>query len=229
MVSFLTPTDIITKQAIKMKIHYKEDVNLKEKSKLNMVKRVIEEFFKSAGIINHEGDMYIGNGDANDYVAFGKVAIGLMSDVRLLSYIDDWLYYDEYGNICDCGSMSKKDAGLLPPDAPDKTMYNEKKLSTMKMEIHYREATNPKDQRSLDNLIRVVDELFKRCGIPNKEKEHVYVGNGDVHDYERFGMVFSELYDWKAFLKYVDVWNFYNEYSEAENFLTLNSQKVAAL
>lgn len=230
MVSFLKPTDVgVAKPVMKMEIRYKAEIDLKEQGRLDMVKRIIEENFNSAGIIRREGDMYVGNGDAGDYVAFGKVAISLMKDVSLLKYIDEWLYYDEYGNICDCGTLSKKDAGLLPQDAPDKTMYNEETFSVMKMEIRYNEPANSKDQRSLDNLVRVVDELFKSYGLSKKEGEHIYIGNNDEHDYARFVMVFNELNGWKTFLKHVDVWNFYNEHGETEDFVMLSRRKAVAL
>lgn len=228
MVSFLNETDkqnIMEKPVMKMEIRYKEVTDMKEQKMLGAIKQSIDKSFSQAGITKHDGDMYIGNGNDRDYAAFGKVAISMMKDVILLKYIDEWLYYDEYGNICDCGARSKKDAGLLPADAPDKTMYNDEKLSVMKMEIRYKEATEPKDKRALDNLINVVDELFKRCGIVNKDGDF-YIGNDDAHDYARFGMVFGELNDWKVFLKHVNVWNFYDEHGEVEDFSTPSKQKV---
>lgn len=229
MVSFLNSIDDEKKAVMKMKVSYKTPETPKEQRTLNIVMRAIEETFNSAGITKRDGDMYIGNGDDRDYAAFGKAAIALMQEVSLLKYIDEWLYYDEYGDVCDCGAKSKKDTGLLPLDAPDKTMYQEAKLSVMKMEIRYKKAENEREQRSLNNLIKVVDGIFRDCGISKKEGNHVYIGNGDEHDYARFGMVYEALNGWIAFLKRVEIWNFHNEYGELEDFATSCKEKAGIL
>ena len=108
-------------------------------------------------------------------------------------------------------------------------MYQEAKLSVMKMEIRYKKAENEREQRSLNNLIKVVDGIFRDCGISKKEGNHVYIGNGDEHDYARFGMVFGELNDWKAFLKNIEVWKLYNESGEPEDFGTPSKRKAGIL
>ena len=86
-----------------------------------------------------------------------------------------------------------------------------------------------REQRSLNNLIKVVDGIFRDCGISKKEGNHVYIGNGDEHDYARFGMVFGELNDWKAFLKNIEVWKLYNESGEPEDFGTPSKRKAGIL
>lgn len=98
----------------------------------------------------------------------------------------------------------------------------------MKMEIHYKKATEPKDQRSLNNLIKVVDMIFTDCGFTKKDGDF-YIGNNDKNDYAHFGMVFQQLHDWKTFLKCVDVWNFYDEHGEAEDFAAPSKKSAGVL
>lgn len=202
---------------MRMEIRYKEAENPEEQKIIDMVKGIINDAFGTVGITKHEGDTYIGNGDGKDYVSFGKVGIDMMKSAAILSYVDTWLFYDEDGDIEDFGTKSKKDLGLLPPDAPDRSQHKEIKLSVMKMEIRYKKVTEPKDQRSLNNLIKVVDMIFADCGITKKDG-NFYIGNDDKNDYAHFGMVFQALNDWNIFLESVDVWNFYDEYGEAEDF-----------
>ena len=76
---------------------------------------------------------------------------------------------------------------------------DDEKKAVMKMEIRYKKAESEREQCSLNNLIKVVDGIFKDCGIPRKEGNHVYIGNGDEHDYARFGMVYEALNGWIAF------------------------------
>lgn len=70
---------------------------------------------------------------------------------------------------------------------------DDEKKAVMKMEIRYKKAESEREQCSLNNLIKVVDGIFKDCGIPRKEGNHLYIGNGDEHDYARFGMVYEAL------------------------------------
>ena len=95
----------------------------------------------------------------------------------------------------------------------------------MKMEIRYKEVTDEDEQQALNNLKEVIDQLFVRFGISNKEG-NFYIGNNDAHDYARFGMVFEALSDWRVFLKCVEVWNFYNEHGVVENFGIVCKKKV---
>lgn len=216
------------KPVMKMEIGYKEPSDLNEQDEINAVKRIIDEAFTTAGITRKDNDMYIGNNDGKDYIAFGRFAIDMMKKRDVLKYIDTWLFYDEDGNIDDFGTKSKKDIGLLPLDAPDKSRYKEKKLSVMKMEIRYKPVANNSDQQTLDNLRAIVDMIFADCGFTQKEGDF-YIGNNDKDDYAHFGMVFGQLNNWKIFLKSVDVWKFYDEYGDAEDFATPSKKRAGVL
>ena len=106
---------------------------------------------------------------------------------------------------------------------------DDEKKAVMKMEIRYKKAESEREQRSLNNLIKVVAGIFRDCGISKKEGNHVYIGNGDEHDYARFGMVYEALNGWIAFLKRVEIWNFHNEYGESEDFATSCKEKAGIL
>lgn len=215
----------MAESVMKMEISYKKAVDEEEQKKIDAVKRIIDEAFCTVGINKKENDMYIGNNDGKDYIAFGRFAIDMMKRRDVLSCIDTWLFYDEDGNIDDFGTKSKKDIGLLALDATDKSRYKEKKLSVMKMEIRYKPVTNKSDQQALDNLRAIIDMIFADCGFTKKEGDF-YIGNNDKDDYAHFGMVFDKLNDWKIFLKSVDVWKFYDEYGNAEDFAVRSKKRV---
>lgn len=100
------------KPVMKMEISYKKANDEEERTKINAIKKIIDEAFCTVGITQKENDMYIGNGDEKDYTAFTRVAVSLIDYVGFLEYIDKWLYYDEHGNAEDYADFFKRKAGI---------------------------------------------------------------------------------------------------------------------
>ncbi len=121
--------------------------------------------------------------------------------------------------------LKQNNHDVLLQNVLDKTMCTEEKLSIMKMEICYKEATDKNDQQQLDNVKDVIYKLLIRLGLPDKDG-NFYIGNNYTHDYAHFGMVFEVLNNWTVFLKRVEIWNFYDEYGEVEDFASTCKQKA---
>ena len=82
---------------------------------------------------------------------------------------------------------------------------DDEKKAVMKMKVSYKTPETPKEQRTLNIVMRAIEETFNSAGITKRDGD-MYIGNGDDRDYAAFGKAAIALMQEVSLLKYIDEW-----------------------
>lgn len=98
-----------------------------------------------------------------------------------------------------------------------------------KMEIKMDKNKIKKESKySLEETYRMIDDVAKRYGITNKDKDGLFVGNGDNCDLAKFGNITLYLEEQLWFLPFVKTWFLYYDDTK-ENFAKHYKKKAGLI